>query len=84
MYLQKVITKKHFFVGILNVNGNILFYSILFYSIKWQDLESNPDPFVRGTVPRIPIRTIMSRIRSTAYKLCELHIRPLSSGQECR
>ncbi len=33
----------------------------------WKKQDPEPDPSVRGTEPRIRIRTKMSRIRNTAY-----------------
>jgi hypothetical protein len=43
------------------------------HRLKWQDPEPgpelDPDPFVRGTDPRIHIRTKMSRIRNIVAKV---------------
>ncbi len=50
MYLQKVICKKILFC--CHFEG---------FWLKYQD----PDPLVRGTEPRIRIRTKISRIRNT-------------------
>jgi hypothetical protein len=51
MYLKKLICKKTFFCT-LKVTDE-----------KEQDPEPDPNPLVRGTDPRIRIRTKMSRIR---------------------
>jgi hypothetical protein len=63
MYIQKVIIRKTekrknpVFVGVLKVNA------------ENQDPEPETDSLVRGTDPRIRIRTEMSRIRNTGLNL---------------
>jgi hypothetical protein len=52
----------------------------------WQDLEpdpeSEPNPLVRGTDPRVRIHTKMSRIRNTGFLLVDgrIRIRTNSNG----
>jgi hypothetical protein len=66
MYLQKVISRKIFFliffVGILKVNDENS-------RIRIQDPDPDPDPLVRGMDPRIRIHTKMSWIRNTAFQI---------------
>jgi hypothetical protein len=55
MYLQKVMSKKN-----LKLKNNFC------CCLEGQDQEPDPGPFVRGTDPRIRIRTKRSRIRNAA------------------
>jgi hypothetical protein len=57
---KQTISKKLFFVGVLRVTD--------------KKQEPEPDPLVRGTDPRIGIRTKMSRIRNTDYMQLTSHL----------
>jgi hypothetical protein len=52
---EKTERKKLFFVGVLKVT---------------EEPDPEPNPLVKGTDPRIRIRTKMSRIRNTGIFLC--------------